>query len=460
MLLVAVSGGIDSMCLAQKVRLEGGPFAIAHCNFGLRGEESDADEAFVRAWCSSHGIPIHVKRFDTQAFATAEGISVEMAARRLRYHWFGELCREHGYEAVAVAHNANDNAETLLLNLLRGTGLRGITGMKPSGFLPDPDYGDIPLLRPLLAMTRADIEAFAADQGLSWRDDSTNALNDYKRNKIRNLIFPIFAEINPSFIQTLNRDMERFSEEMTAGVALDQVQGAVDQVQGGGGPGPILGAGPGPASMASTGLGGTSDGPGPVGKNGPGPNVGWTRSKQGVDQVQGGGGPGPILGAGPGPASMASTGLGGTSGGPGPVGKNGPSPNVGWTRSKQVVDQVQGAVDQVQEYTITEEEWDGTKEVKQPEGMLIMDKKKAGEWVEGRWETGDWIRPLGAPGKKKMQDWFTDHHIPADEKPFVPLLKSTRDPHHVLAVVGYCIDHSVRVTKSTCQILRISVKNL
>ncbi|MBR3405746.1 MAG: tRNA lysidine(34) synthetase TilS [Bacteroidales bacterium] len=351
MLLVAVSGGIDSMCLAQKVRLEGGPFAVAHCNFGLRGEESDADEAFVRAWCSLNGIPLHVKRFDTQAFATAEGISVEMAARRLRYHWFGELCREHGYEAVAVAHNANDNAETLLLNLLRGTGLRGITGMKPSGFLPDPDYGDIPLLRPLLAMTRADIEAFAADQGLSWRDDSTNAQNDYKRNKIRNLVFPIFAEINPSFIQTLNRDMERFSEEMTAGVALDQVQ-------------------------------------------------------------------------------------------------------------RSAVDQVQGAVDQVQEYTITEEEWDGTKEVKQPEGMLILDKEKAGEWVEGRWETGDWIRPLGAPGKKKMQDWFTDHHIPADEKPFVPLLKSARDPHHVLAVVGHCIDHSVRVTKSTRQILRISTKNL
>jgi tRNA(Ile)-lysidine synthase len=413
MLLVAVSGGIDSMCLAQKVRLEGGPFAVAHCNFGLRGEESDADEAFVRAWCSLNGIPLHVKRFDTQAFATAEGISVEMAARRLRYHWFGELCREHGYEAVAVAHNANDNAETLLLNLLRGTGLRGITGMKPSGFLPDPDFGDIPLLRPLLGMTRADIEAFAADQGLSWRDDSTNALNDYKRNKIRNLVFPIFAKINPSFIQTLNRDMERFSEEMTAGVALDQVQSAVDQVQGGGGPGPILGAGPGP-----------------------------------------------ILGAGPGPASMASTGLGGTSGGPGPVGKNGPSPNVGWTRSKQGVDQVQGAVDQVQEYTITEEEWDGTKDVKQPEGMLVLDKEKAGEWAEGRWETGDWIRPLGAPGKKKMQDWFTDHHIPADEKPFVPLLKSARDPHHVLAVVGHCIDHSVRVTKSTRQILRISTKNL
>ena len=110
-------------------------------------------------------------------------------------------------------------------------------------------------------------------------------------------------------------------------------------------------------------------------------------------------------------------------------------------------------------FVVSEEAWDGTKEVKQPAGMLILDKEKAGEWIEGRWETGDWIRPLGAPGKKKMQDWFTDHHIPADEKPFVPLLKSTRDPHHVLAVIPWCIDHSVRVTKSTRQILRISIKN-
>ena len=112
-----------------------------------------------------------------------------------------------------------------------------------------------------------------------------------------------------------------------------------------------------------------------------------------------------------------------------------------------------------QEFEITEEAWDGTKEVKQPEGVLILDKDKAGEVVEGRWETGDWIRPLGAPGKKKMQDWFTDHHVPADEKPFVPLLKSAQDPHHVLAVIPWCIDHCVRVTKSTRQILRISVKN-
>ena len=377
MLLVAVSGGIDSMCLSEKVRLEGGPFAIAHCNFSLRGAESDADEAFVRAWAAQYGIPIHVKRFDTNAYAAENGISVEMAARRLRYHWFGQLCREHSYEAVAVAHNANDNAETLLLNLLRGTGLKGLTGMKAEGFIPDPEFNDIPLRRPLLQMTRADIEAYAAEHNLTWREDSTNASNDYKRNKIRNQVFPVFAEINPSFIQTLNRDMDRIAEECTP--------------------------------------------PGDSGRFAPsGPSHCLARPLR--ERPASGPLPLPLSGGGQAPGGVHSSAM--------------------------------------PDYTIQEEEWDENKEVKQPAGMLIMDKEKAGEVVEGRWETGDWIRPLGAPGKKKMQDWFTDHHIPLDEKPFIPLLKSAKDPHHVLAVMGYCIDHSVRVTKDTRQILRISAKNV
>lgn len=111
------------------------------------------------------------------------------------------------------------------------------------------------------------------------------------------------------------------------------------------------------------------------------------------------------------------------------------------------------------EYTLVEEEWDGTEAVKQPEGVLILDAEKVGAYVEGAWESGDWIKPLGAPGRKKLQDWFTDHHIPADEKPFVPLLKSVAEPHHVLAVIPCCIDHSVRVTATTRRILRISIKN-
>ena len=214
MLLVAVSGGIDSMCLMEKVRQDGEPFAVAHCNFKLRGSESDADEALVRSTAQALGVVCHVKSFDTAGYAAENKISIEMAARRLRYHWFGELCREYGYSGVAVAHNANDNAETLILNLLRGTGLKGLTGMKAEGFIPDPEFSDIPLLRPLLGMTREDIEAFAAEYGITWREDHTNAQNEYKRNKIRNLVFPVFKEINPSFVETLNDDMSKFSSEI------------------------------------------------------------------------------------------------------------------------------------------------------------------------------------------------------------------------------------------------------
>ena len=385
MLLVAVSGGIDSMCLMEKVRQEGGPFAVAHCNFGLRGAESDADEAFVREQAARHGIPCHVKQFDTEAFASAEGISIEMAARRLRYHWFGELCREHGYTAVAVAHNANDNAETLILNLLRGTGLKGITGMKAAGYIPDPDFGDIPLLRPLLEMTREEIVAFAREHGLNWREDSTNAQTDYKRNKIRNLVFPIFATINPSFVQTLNRDMERFAAELNLILKNGQNQGrAVAHASK-----PFV------ASLLVP----------------------------------------PVTSCPP-----------GTFCGPLPL-----------TRPRVAMGLEACAT--AREYALVEEEWDGTEAVKQPEGVLILDAEKVGAYVEGAWESGDWIKPLGAPGRKKLQDWFTDHHIPADEKPFVPLLKSVAEPHHVLAVIPFCIDHSVRVTATTRRILRISIKN-
>ena len=200
------------MCMAEKARLQGGPFAIAHCNFALRGADSDADEALVRRWASGYGLPCHVKRFETASYAAEKGISIEMAARELRYRWFGELCREQGYEAVAVAHNADDNAETMLLNLLRGSGVKGLLGMSPEGFIPDPLYADIPLLRPLLAMSRAQIEDFVAEHKVPYREDRTNAEIDYKRNKLRNQVFPVFREINPSVLDALERDRTHLGE--------------------------------------------------------------------------------------------------------------------------------------------------------------------------------------------------------------------------------------------------------
>lgn len=202
-ILLAVSGGIDSMYLANRAPelFPGARFAVAHCNFALRGAESDADEAFVRAWCAEHDLEYFVKRFDTRGYAAQHGVSIEMAARDLRYAWFAELRRTGGFDAVAVAHNADDNAETLLLNLLRGTGTRGLRGMG------DRDG----IVRPLLDIPREDIRAWMTARGLAWRDDSTNADSTPKRNRIRNEVFPVFARINPSFVRTLGDDMRRFA---------------------------------------------------------------------------------------------------------------------------------------------------------------------------------------------------------------------------------------------------------
>ena len=209
--LLAVSGGIDSMCMADLfLHSSCSPdFALAHCNFHLRGAESDSDEALVAEWAEKHGVRLYKKDFDTVAYASEHGLSIEMAARELRYRWFGELASVNGYSAVAVAHNANDNAETLILNMLRGTGIKGVTGM---GELSANPYCQGIIIRPLLHFTRKQIEGHVLAHGLEYHEDSTNADMEYRRNRIRNQIFPLFSGINPSFVKTLNREMDYFSQ--------------------------------------------------------------------------------------------------------------------------------------------------------------------------------------------------------------------------------------------------------
>ncbi|MBQ7019632.1 MAG: tRNA lysidine(34) synthetase TilS [Bacteroidales bacterium] len=212
--LLAVSGGIDSMCMAEIFvrRYPCESLAIAHCNFNLRGEESDGDEQLVRRWAEEHGVRIHVQSFDTKGFAREHGVSVEMAARELRYRWFAQLCASEGYDEVAVAHNANDNAETLLLNLLRGSGMKGLAGMSAVSPLPYSEGMAVRLVRPLLDMTRKQIEGFAIANGVRYRNDSTNFSSEYKRNMLRNEVFPVFEKVNPSVVRTLNREMGYFAE--------------------------------------------------------------------------------------------------------------------------------------------------------------------------------------------------------------------------------------------------------
>ncbi len=214
--LLAVSGGIDSICLASLFLNSsvGRRFAVAHCNFHLRGEDSDSDEALVAAWCGRNGVRYHKADFDTEQYASSHNISIEMAARELRYDWFASLCRENGYYGVAVAHNANDNAETLILNLLRGTGLRGITGMQVETVVPvtRDELSGVRLLRPMLSFSREQIEEYVAANSLEYHDDRTNAETVFKRNRIRHLVFPVFESLNPSFLTTFAREMNAFSE--------------------------------------------------------------------------------------------------------------------------------------------------------------------------------------------------------------------------------------------------------
>lgn len=214
--LLAVSGGIDSICLASLFlnSSSGRRFAVAHCNFHLRGEDSDSDEALVAAWCGRNGVRYHKADFDTEQYASSHNVSIEMAARELRYDWFASLCKDNGYYGVAVAHNANDNAETLILNLLRGTGLRGVTGMQAESAVPvtREDLAGARLLRPMLSFSRKQIEEYVAAKSLEYHDDRTNAETVYKRNRIRHLVFPVFESLNPSFLTTFAREMNAFSE--------------------------------------------------------------------------------------------------------------------------------------------------------------------------------------------------------------------------------------------------------
>lgn len=204
-LLLAVSGGADSMVMLHLMRHSSLnlPFAVAHVNFMLRPGDCDRDEALVHDACATAGIPFHTKKFDTAAYAAEKGISIEMAARELRYGWFAELMDKHGYGRLLVAHNRNDSAETMLLNLLRGTGLRGVCGIREVN-------GTV--LRPMLGFSRSEIEAFAAAHSIAYREDVTNRDVDIARNRLRHNVFPEFEKINPSFLNTFAAEAAHFSQ--------------------------------------------------------------------------------------------------------------------------------------------------------------------------------------------------------------------------------------------------------
>ena len=406
-----------------------GAIAVAHCNFNLRGEESDADEKFVRDWCARNCVEFISNSFDTSKYALEKGISIEMAARDLRYAWFAQLCRERGFSCVAVAHNADDNAETLILNILRGAGGRGLRGMQARGTVPGAP--DVTLLRPLLGITRKEITEWMTAAGKTWREDSTNAKSIFKRNKVRNKVFPLFREMNPSFVKTLTRSMGYWSQEDD--IADEYYQEHKDQVFRDG-------------RISIPALLGLKHWEyvlyriaEPYGFN--------MQTLEAVTRSL--------------KESKASSGKIFTGEGYQMISS---SDALIISEIKQGERQdglvVEGPGDFVfNQYSLAIRVYPRTPDMalEQPKGTLIFDAERVPfPFVLRSWQKGDWLNPLGLRGRKKLSDMFVDLKFSLlDKQDAVVLQTYTMQEGHIGALIGQRIDDSLKVTPDTHTVLMI-----
>lgn len=202
-MLLAVSGGLDSVVLAHMLATINQNFSLAHCNFQLRGVESDEDERFVASLAKSLGRVLHTEKFDTDSYKKEFGLSTQMAARELRYAWFSKLCTEFGYSYLATAHHLDDHLETITANFINGTGIAGLHGIRPIREQT---------IRPLLVFTRSELEGYANENGFSWRHDQSNDSDDYTRNYIRHHVIPNFKKVNPGILTTIQRNSEQWHQ--------------------------------------------------------------------------------------------------------------------------------------------------------------------------------------------------------------------------------------------------------
>lgn len=404
-ILLAVSGGIDSMYMANRASelFPEARFAVAHCNFQLRGKESDDDEEFVENWCKEHNVKCFVKRFDTREFAAEQGISIEMAARQLRYEWFEQLRTELGFDAIATAHNACDNAETLILNLLRGTGIKGICGMSSTERI----------IRPLLGIERNEIENWMKSQGLAWREDSSNRQSIYKRNLIRREIFPLFAQLNPSYIKTLNSDVERFAQ--VGSIADDYVEEVRNTALLPDGSINLLKLQE--FKHWEYALWALLDGSG-------------IRSSEFADLTA-------CIKAG---RQIAGKCFG---------------PVIGTTNNLVICSQER----EEKEIKVELIKRNELKSLTTEAGVILLDADKISIPLKIRgWKEGDWMRPLGMKGKKKLSDLFTDLKYSALDKAEAQVIEL--EGSHIAALVGVRIDDCVKIDNETENVLRISYSSI
>ncbi len=411
--IVGVSGGADSMALLDLLTLLGYPCVAAHCNFHLRGEESLRDANFVQRWCKSIDIPFLSVDFDTRQYAADRKLSIEMAARELRYDWFEEIRQQQDAEAIAVAHHRDDSVETLLLNLIRGTGIKGLTGISPK-------RGKV--VRPLLCASRSDIEQYMNERGVPAVFDSSNSDEQILRNAIRLRLIPLLEELNPSVREAIHRTSQHLAEAAKVyDNAISQQSAAVIQdkridIE-------ALKRCPSPASLLFEILT-------PLGFN---PSVIGDIAEH--------------LNATPGKLFL------------------GEHYRVIKDRDALLIAPLPGEEEQPS-YLIER----CATTLKEPMSMQIrlldmpatIEKKRSILTVDldllrfplllRRWQRGDWFIPFGMKGKKKLSDYFTDRKMSLLDKEEVWVLLSGED---LVWVVGERPDDRFRVTDKTRKLFQI-----
>ena len=420
--IVGLSGGMDSMVLLDILTLLGYSCLAAHCNFHLRGEESNRDEIFVKKWCKSIDIPFTSINFDTNQYASDLKISIEMAARELRYNWFETLRRHYQANCIAVAHHKDDSVETVLLNLIRGTGIKGLTGISPkNGYV----------VRPLLCISRSEIENYILERDIPYVTDSTNSEDLYLRNSIRLNVIPLLETLNPSVKDTIYRTSKNVTEAEK--VYSESIQKTIKKV--------------------------------------------FNNNKIDINELRQTASPRSVLfeiltpyNFTPSTIEDISESIDSISG---KIFFSDSNSNFEKKKYRLIKDRNSFLLDVVNDIYNENEMYlieEGTSEINFPVSIKIREISSPADIIYNshflyidadkikyplvlrKWRSGDWFIPFGMKGKKKLSDYFTDRKFSLKDKENVWLLTYEND---IVWIVGERNDNRFKITENTKKIIFI-----